>query len=230
MRAPLLAVLLLSGCASTTEVTTRTVTDTPPPPAETLLLVAQSPEGDTRETWELTCRPIFERTGLTVLLSHQEVPLWYERGHKALVEWTADNPVDRILRVDLTRLLMSAPHMRDRQALNPINQDNEVRPTWRVGLDGERIKEAPPADVEQAFPADLLAGDGTNLCRRRMWSKPSPPTCSPATAPTSGMAWHAPTKPTIRPPSPRASAWPCATPCGRLACCPDPRAACLPTG
>ena len=83
MRGLLLAVLFLSGCASTTEVTTRTVTDTPPPPAETLLLVAQSPEGDTRETWELTCRPIFERAGLTVLLSHQEVPLWYERGRKA---------------------------------------------------------------------------------------------------------------------------------------------------
>ena len=106
-------------------------------------------------------RPIFERAGLTVLLSHQEVPLWYERGRKALVEWAGDHPVDRILLVDLTRLLMSAPHMRDRQELNPINQDNEVRPTWRVGLDGERIKDAPPADVEQMFPADLLDGAGT---------------------------------------------------------------------
>lgn len=163
MRALLLAVLFLGGCASTTEVTTRTVTDTPPAPAETLLLVAQSPEGDTREIWELTCRPIFERAGLTVLLSHQEVPLWYERGRKALVEWAGDNPVDRILLVDLTRLLMSDPHMRERQALNPINQDNEVRPTWRVGMDGGRIKDAPPADVEQAFPADLLTGDGANI-------------------------------------------------------------------
>ncbi|HEX5678297.1 MAG TPA: hypothetical protein VFX91_10025 [Alcanivorax sp.] len=163
MRALLLAVLFLSGCASTTEVTTRTVTDTPPPPAQTLLLVAQTPEGETRETWELVCRPIFERAGLTVLLSHQEVPLWYERGRKALVDWAADHPVDRILMVDLTRLLISGPHMRDRRELNPINQDNEVRPTWRVGLDGERIKDAPPADVEQAFPADLLTGDGANI-------------------------------------------------------------------
>lgn len=162
-KALLLAVLFLSGCASTTEVTTRTITDTPPAPADTLLLVAQSPEGDTRETWELTCRPIFERAGLTVLLSHQEVPLWYERGREALLEWAADNPVDRILLVDLTRLLMSAPHMLDRQELNPINQDNEVRPTWRVGLDGERIKEAPPAEVEQRFPAYLLTGDGASL-------------------------------------------------------------------
>ena len=168
MRALLLAVLFLSGCASTTEVTTRTVTDTPPPPAETLLLVAQSPEGDTRETWELTCRPIFERAGLTVLLSHQEVPLWYERGRKALVEWAGDHPVDRILLVDLTRLLMSAPHMRDRQELNPINQDNEVRPTWRVGLDGERLTDAPPAEVEQGVPADLHPGpDPTPRPRHR---------------------------------------------------------------
>lgn len=163
IRVLLPAVLFLGGCASTTEVTTRTVTETPPPPPETLLLVARSPEGDTRETWELTCRPIFERAGLTVLLSHQEVPLWYERGRKALVEWTADHPVDRILMVDLTRLLMSAPHLRDRQELNPINQEHEVRPTWRVGLDGERIKDTPPADVEQTFPADLLSGDGDSL-------------------------------------------------------------------
>ncbi len=163
MRALLPALLLLTGCASTTEVTTRTVTDTPPPAAETLLLVARSPESDTRETWELTCRPIFERAGLTVLLSHQEVPLWYEQGRKALTRWAAGHQVDRVLMVDLTRLLMSAPHMRERQELNPINQDNEVRPTWRVGLDGERIKEAPPADVEQHFPADLLTGDGTSL-------------------------------------------------------------------
>ncbi len=163
MRALLLTLLFLSGCASTTDVTTRTVTDTPPPPAETLLLVAQSPEGDTRETWELTCRPVFERAGLEVLLGHQEVPLWYERGRQALTRWADGHPVDRILVVDLTRLLMSAPHMRDRQELNPINQDNEVRPTWRVGMDGERIKQAPPAEVAQTFPADLLTGDGTNL-------------------------------------------------------------------
>lgn len=162
-KALLLAVWFLSGCASTTDVVTRTITDTPPPPAETLLLVAQSPEADTREVWELTCRPIFRRAGLTVLLGHQEVPLWYERGRQSLLEWAADKPVDRILLVDLTRLLMSAPHMRDRQALNPLNQDNEVRPTWRVSLDGKAIKDAPLADVEQAFPAYLLTGNGTNL-------------------------------------------------------------------
>ena len=91
------------------------------------------------------------------------IDLLVERGRKALVEWTADHPVDRILMVDLTRLLMSAPHLRDRQELNPINQEHEVRPTWRVGLDGERIKDTPPADVEQTFPADLLSGDGDSL-------------------------------------------------------------------
>lgn len=158
-----LAAAALAGCASTTQVTTRTVTDTPPPPATTLLLAAQSPESDTRETWELTCRPIFARTGVTVHLAHQEVPFWDEDGRQALSDWAGEHGADRILLVDLTRLLMSAPNLPADRDLNPLDQDTEVQPTWRLGLDGERIERDRPGDPEQRFPAYLTDGDGKPL-------------------------------------------------------------------
>lgn len=153
----------LAGCASTTQITTRTVTDTPPPPATSVLLAAQSPESDTRETWELTCRPVFARSGLTVHLAHQEVPFWDQDGRAALSDWAGQHQVDRILLVDLTGLLTSAPNLPDQRELNPLNQDTEVQPTWRLGLDGQRIQRAPLEDTEDRFPAYLMDGTGASL-------------------------------------------------------------------
>lgn len=158
-----LSMLLLAGCASTTDITTHTVTDTPPPTATSILLAARSPEIDFRESWELTCRPIFADTGLSVHLAHQEVPFWQRDGQPALSHWTDAHRVDRILLVDLTRLLIPAPHLPDQRELNPLGQDTEVTPTWRVGLDGERIPRAPLEDTEARYPAYLMAGDGASL-------------------------------------------------------------------
>ncbi|MBL7249602.1 hypothetical protein ACLD02_09490 [Alloalcanivorax sp. C16-2] len=160
MRA-LLLTLVLTGCASTTQITTRTVTDTPPATGEAILLAAQSPEGEVRETWELTCRPVFARAGLTVHLAHQETPLWRDRD--ALTRWAGQHGVDRVLLVDLTRLMMSAPNLPAGRDLNPLGQDTEVQPTWRLGLDGERIDRERPADTEQRFPAYLTDGAGKSL-------------------------------------------------------------------
>ena len=67
----LLPALLVAGCASTTQVPTRFTADESHPPQGTLLLVAHTPEGNTRETWELTCKEIFSSGSLTILLSHQ---------------------------------------------------------------------------------------------------------------------------------------------------------------
>lgn len=160
MRA-LLLTLLLAGCASTTEVTTRTVTDAPPADAGAILLAAQSPEGEVRETWELTCRPVFARAGLSVHLAHQETPLWRDRD--ALTRWASEHGVKRVLLVDLTGLVMSAPNLPADRDLNPLGQDTEVQPTWRLGLDGERIEREQPADTEQRFPAYLTDGTGKSL-------------------------------------------------------------------
>lgn len=166
MKAPLLPALLLAlllaGCASTTEVVTRSTTTPPQGPAQSLLLVAQTPEDNLRETWEITCQPIFQRRGLTVSLSHQETPLWRNKGRPALLNWARAHHVDRILIVNLTRLLMRPPQMPARHELNPLNQDTEVHPTWRIGIGGT-YKEQDQAPDKQSYPADLLNNQGANL-------------------------------------------------------------------
>ncbi|WP_101676219.1 hypothetical protein [Alloalcanivorax mobilis] len=161
MRSALLLALLLAGCASTTELVTRSVTPTPPPPPRGVLLVAQTPENDTRETWELTCRPIFQRAGLEVFLSHQELPLWDEKGRAILVDWAHQHGVERVLVVDLTYLIQRPPHLTEPRDHNPISQ-GEVEPTWRIGIGG-KIKEEPQPEAEQRYPVDLLSAEGRNL-------------------------------------------------------------------
>ena len=122
----LLPALLVAGCASTTQVTTRFTAEGSHPPRETLLLVAHTPEGGTRETWELTCKEIFSSSSLTILLSHQELPLWYEGGKNRILDWAQSNDVQRILVVELTHLLIDA-------AAPPTGGN----PTWQVGIGGE---------------------------------------------------------------------------------------------
>lgn len=161
MRVALLMAFLLAGCASTTEIVTRSVTPRPPGEAASVLLVAQTPEGDTREIWELTCQPIFQRAGLDVYLGHQELPLWDNNGRAALSQWASDHGVQRVLVVNLTHLLMQAPHLTGYRDLNPINQEIEA-PTWRIGIGGD-LKEPPEAQSKQTFPADLLDASGHNL-------------------------------------------------------------------
>lgn len=161
MRSALLLALLLAGCASTTGIVTRSVTPTPPGTATSVLLAAQTPEGDTRETWELTCQPIFQRAGLEVYLGHQELPLWDEKGPAALTDWAGKHGVQRVLVVNLTHLLLQAPHLSERQDLNPINQQNP-EPTWQMGIGGKLKKQAEPQS-EQEYPVDLLDAAGRNL-------------------------------------------------------------------
>ena len=87
------AALMLAGCASTTEITTRHSNDEGTAPARSLLLVAQSPEPATRRVWEEVCQPIFQSNALSVHLAHQVRPVWYEDGGKqALLRWLRDQP------------------------------------------------------------------------------------------------------------------------------------------
>ena len=160
----LLPALLVAGCASTTQVTTRFTAEGSHPAQETLLLVAHTPEGGTRETWELTCKEIFSSSSLTILLSHQELPLWYEGGKNRILDWAQSNDVQRILVVELTHLLIDAaapPTGGNR--LNPMDQSaGEMTPTWQVGIGGELAREAAPEALRQ-HGAELINADGKPL-------------------------------------------------------------------
>ena len=160
----LLPALLVAGCASTTQVTTRFTAEGSHPPQETLLLVAHTPEGSTRETWELTCKEIFSSGSLTILLSHQELPLWYEGGKNRILDWAQSNDVQRVLVVELTHLLIDAaapPTAGNR--LNPMDQSaGEMKPTWQVGIGGELAREDVPEALRQ-HGAELINADGKPL-------------------------------------------------------------------
>ena len=153
----LLPILFLAGCASTTQVATRFTAEGVHPPQDTLLLVAHTPEGNIRETWELTCREIFSSSSLTILLSHQELPLWYEGGKERILDWAQDNDVQRILVVELTHLLIdaAAPPAAGNQ-LNPMEQTAaDTKPTWQVGIGGDLAKEDIP-DALRQHGAELI--------------------------------------------------------------------------
>lgn len=160
----LLPALLVAGCASTTQVTTRFTAEGSHPAQETLLLVAHTPEGSTREIWELTCKEIFSSSSLTILLSHQELPLWYEGGKNRILDWAQSNDVQRILVVELTHLLIdaAAPPMAGNQ-LNPMDQSaGEIAPTWQVGIGGKLAREDAPEALRQ-HGAELINADGKPL-------------------------------------------------------------------
>ncbi|MEE2869629.1 MAG: hypothetical protein VYE17_03790 [Pseudomonadota bacterium] len=157
----LLPAVLLSGCASTTDVATRYTSDKTYAATDTLLLVARTPEGNIRETWELTCKEIFSGNSLTILLSHQEIPLWYEGGKDRILDWAQKQGVDRILMVELTHLLIDAaqPPQPGNQ-LNPMDvNNNNIQPTWQVGIGGKLEKEEIP-DALRQHGAELISGQG----------------------------------------------------------------------
>ena len=161
---PALPALLVAGCASTTEVETRYTDGGNHPPQDSLLLVAHTPEGNIRETWELTCKDIFSSDSLTVLLSHQELPLWYEGGKESILDWAQENDVDRILVVELTHMLIdaAAPPTVGNQ-LNPMGQfAGDVKPTWQVGIGGELAEDEEPTALRQ-HGAELINADGKPL-------------------------------------------------------------------
>ncbi len=162
--AVLLPAMLLAGCASTTEVSTRYISETRYPPASPLLLVAHTPEGKVRETWELTCRDIFSSDSLTILLSHQEIPLWYEGGKERILGWAQDNDVDRILVVELTHLLIDS--VEPPQPVNQLNAMNQPPgnppPTWEVGIGGE-LKKAGLEEALRQHGAELINAQGSPI-------------------------------------------------------------------
>lgn len=157
------AVLILAGCASTTEITTRHSNDEGSAPARSLLLVAQSPEPATRRVWEEVCQPLFQSNALSVHLAHQVRPVWYEDGGKqALLRWLRNQPYDRALIVDLTALLLSPPRMTESRDLNPMNSDMRQEPTWRIGIGGKLEKPKEP-DAQQSYEAEFFDKSGRPL-------------------------------------------------------------------
>ncbi len=159
----LLSLTLLQGCASTTDIDTRYLTDTAVPPAPSLLLVARTPEADTRARWESACADELGGGGLTLVRSHDTLPVWYEAGNERLLAWARDNAVDAVLVAEITGLLLAPPqvpqpnYMQSERAIgdNPGNSQN-----WGFFF-GRNPDQVPAPPEVHEVEMQLLGNDGS---------------------------------------------------------------------
>lgn len=162
--AALLAILLLGGCASTTQVETRyqgsSVT-----PAHSLLLVARTPEASYRKVWESTCDRVFASLPLTITKSMDALPDWFDSDTKSLTDWLVQNHVDEVLLVDITALLLAPPQMpgmpADTSGVAPRapHEDPIGVPQWNFFI-GQKSKALPSPSREHQVEAQLLSPQG----------------------------------------------------------------------
>src|SRR5690606_23773052 len=161
----LLCLILLSGCASTTKLTTRYLTDTPVDASTRLLLVARTPEANTREAWENACAGVLDIPALAVQTSHQAMPLWYDAGNDHLLDWATKNGHDAILVAEITGMLLALPQVPSQnymQRERSIGEDDIGSATWSFFL-GRKEKESPPPPEIHEVEFQLLSPDGKML-------------------------------------------------------------------
>lgn len=160
----LLVPLLLAGCASTTEVSTRFLDEEPVVENNRLLLAARSPETDVRDSWERTCAEIFRNAGFQVTRSARHLPRWQETGVEGLFQWAGANDHGLILAVDLTSLLILPGMPREQEPMGPQRHDRRMEPTWTIEIGPGREDRA--AEMERGpleMEARLMTGSGQPL-------------------------------------------------------------------
>lgn len=165
MRWLILLPLLLAGCASTSEVTTRYRAGQLPPAPERLLLVARTPEQGLRREWENSCAAVLELDGLTITRSHKVLPEWFEPDSEAPQQWARRHGADMILLGELTGLLLRRPEPTSANDRHPPSggiDDPMGESVFAITLAGKQQQET-PASGHREFLFHLLNADGKTL-------------------------------------------------------------------
>lgn len=136
------AVVLLGGCASTTEIHTQHSAQADTQPAKHILLAARTPDKDKRIGWEKECAGTLKRSGLRITRAHKVLPDWQEPGADALTEWVRDHGTDAVLLADITGLLLDRPDLPED---DPATGDPEFQAQWTFYPGGK----APEKEAEQ---------------------------------------------------------------------------------
>jgi hypothetical protein len=157
------ALALLSGCASTTDITTRHSPDVEFQPADHVLLAARTPEKRKRVHWEKACRATLERAGLQITPAHTVLPGWQEPGADALQNWIQGNDADAVLLADITGILLDRPELPDQ---DPATGEPEVRAQWTFYPGGDAPEKPEDREsVDQQIRVQWIAPDG-----QRYWA------------------------------------------------------------
>lgn len=165
MRWLLLSSLLLTACASTTEVSTRYLAEDQPAAARHLLVVARTPEKEFRKEWEDRCAEVIAGDGLKVTRSYRALPLWYEPGTQRLEEWARNHGADAILVGELTRLVLPKPDLDHPELLNTGRgelEDPIGEPEWSFFI-GRKEKKEDSWPIYQEIFFQLIDADGRGL-------------------------------------------------------------------
>jgi len=161
----LVGLMMLQGCASTTEIKTRYLTDTAVPVAPSLLLVGRTPETDTRTLWEDACADALTGGTLSLVRSHDSLPLWYEAGNERLLKWARDNQVDAVLVAEITGLLLAPPQVPPQsymQSEHNIGDNPGATPSWGFFFGRDPDQTPVPPEIRE-IELHLLDNTGTPL-------------------------------------------------------------------
>lgn len=157
------AVILLGGCASTTEIRTQHSAQADAEPAKHILLAARTPEKDKRVQWEKECTATLKRSGLQITQAHKVLPDWQEPGADALQEWTRKNEANAVLLADITGLLLDRPDFPEE---DPATGEPEVQAQWTF-YPGSKApeKEKDEQSGDERIRVQWIAPDG-----QRYWA------------------------------------------------------------
>lgn len=162
--------LLLGGCAATTDMTLRYLADSPVTAVRTMLLVGRTPEFDDRERWENACAKELRQRKLTLITSNTSLPLWHEAGNDHLLTWARENQVDAVLIAELTGLLLAPvqiPPQNFMQSERAIGEGSISPSTWDFSISRNSIdrKEKPtsaPSEIHEV-EFQLISPSGKTL-------------------------------------------------------------------
>lgn len=157
--------VLMTGCASTTQVSTRYLANGAGPQLHHLLVVGRTPEQNLRRLWEDACAGQLKSPALKVTRSHKVLPHWYAPNDDALETWAQQNGADGILIVELTQLRLPSPQMPQADELNEQpgpTEDRIGRPQWSIFF-GRHEKNPPPPPTYQNLDMTLYSADGDSL-------------------------------------------------------------------
>lgn len=160
--------LLLSACASTSDVATRYLASPAEISGPRMLLAGRSAEPHVRHDWEVACAEQLRGAGYRVTRSEESLPRWFEPGSEELIRWSQAHDVDVILIAELTRLLpgpMMVPPEADhrRDAGGAISRHGDER-MLTIPL-GESLRDRPrdTPQLQQSIEVMLLDQNGKPL-------------------------------------------------------------------
>lgn len=143
----LCSLVLLSGCASTSDISTRYF-DEDIPSAQQILLVARSAENKTRAQWEKICLSELSETDKPIVASYQVMPNLSEGYNQALTGWASQQTLlTDVLIFEISGLLLAPPQIPpgNEVSVERYNPEQPIgEPTWKISFGKKETQPTPP--------------------------------------------------------------------------------------